>query len=190
MNENKDKRKYEYYYHMDNFEQEEKNPKKWKTRIIGGDIGLEPRVKYDLGEKTPGPGRYEDQYKKVRPKTPAYFLAERTGFGAIKQLIGTGDEVGPGRYDVQSAKYTSKHRIPPAYKFGKYEGRDIFNKTWAKHETYEVYSCVGNQTRSKKRTEPRAKIGKSTRDREAIRGTFNCMMDRQPMRVNIPMPKF
>lgn len=48
---------------------------------------------------------------------------------------------------------------------------------------------MGKQPQSKKRTEPRAKIGKSTRDRESFRGTFSCMMDRQPIKINIPMPK-
>ena len=102
--------------------------------------------------------------------------------------------VGPGRYRVESAKYTSKHLIPPAYHFGKQERPGIFKGKKGRRdmysETYEVYSCMGNQTRSKKRTEPRTKFGKSTRDRESSRGTFNCMMDRQPMKVCIPMPKF
>jgi len=49
---------------------------------------------------------------------------------------------------------------------------------------------MGNQVQSKKRTEEQVKIGKSTRDREKLRGTFNSMMERRPMSVRIPMPKF
>ena len=43
---------------------------------------------------------------------------------------------------------------------------------------------------SKKKTESRAKIGKATRERESNRGVFKSMMERQPTRISIPMPKF
>ena len=49
---------------------------------------------------------------------------------------------------------------------------------------------MGNQVQSKKKTEEQVKIGKSTRDREKLRGTFKSMMERQPTTIRIPMPKF
>ena len=174
-----------------NYRKVEDYPSKWRTRIIGGPFGVEARVKYDLSEKTPGPGRYEDSFKKVRPRTPAYCIAERTGFSSIKQLVGTSKKVGPGAYRVESARFTSKHRNFPAYSIGKQGMNKSSKEDRPRKEPFSTwdYSSLGNQSYSKKRTEPRAKIGKSTRERETFRGTFKSMMDRQPVKVSIPMPK-
>ncbi|MCQ2818148.1 MAG: hypothetical protein MJ252_12855 [archaeon] len=181
--------KYEHYKHIDNFREEEKNPRKWSKRVIGGAIGLDPRIKYDFREKTPGPGRYENTYKNIKPHAPTYFIGEKTGFNSCTQLVGTPATVGPGKYRVETAKYTSRHRLFPIYSIGKQKRPGLFNKNWSKNETYDKYSSMGKQNMSKKRTEPRAKIGKSTRDREAIRGVFRAQMERAPVRVCIPMPK-
>lgn len=164
-------------------------PKKW-NHVPGGAIPLESRVKYDFREKTPGPGRYEPQIKAVRPKTPSYFIAEKTNASSIKMQTGTTEKVGPGAYRVESAKYTSKHKLFPVYTIGKGKRKPLYNKNWAKNETYFMYSSCGNQVMSKKKTESRTKIGKATRERENTRGVFRSMMERQPTRVNIPMPKF
>lgn len=182
--------KYEYFNHVDTGKEEEKNPKKWKNHIVGGAMNLEPRVKYDFREKTPGPGRYEPKIKSVRPKSPAYFIAEKTNASSIKMLVGTNENVGPGKYRVESAKYTSKHTLYPKYTIGKDKRKPLYNKNWAKNETYYMYHSCGNQVMSKKRTEPIINVGKSTRDREKKRGTFQSMMERQPTRIRIQMPKF
>ena len=49
---------------------------------------------------------------------------------------------------------------------------------------------MGNQVQSKKKTEEMVRIGKSTRDREKKRGVFKSTMERQPMSIKSPMPKF
>ena len=49
---------------------------------------------------------------------------------------------------------------------------------------------MGNQVQSKKKTEEMVKIGKSTREHEKKRGMFKSMMERQPVSIKIPMPKF
>ena len=181
------KEKFSYYNHVDKGKTD--YPKKW-NHVVGGAIPLEARVKYDFREKTPGPGRYEPQTKVVRPKTPSYFIAEKTNASSIKMLTGTNENVGPGKYRVESAKYTSKHKLFPKYTIGNDKRKPLYNKGFAKNETYYVYSSCGNQVMSKKRTESRAKIGKATRDRENNRGVFKSMMERQPTRISIPMPKF
>ena len=181
--------KYEHYKHIDNFKEEEKNPKTWSKRVIGGAIGLAPRIKYDYREKTPGPGRYENSYRAVKPKAPTYVIGEKTGFNSCTQLVGTPVQVGPGKYRVESAKFTSRHTLFPVYSIGKAKRAPLYNTNWTKNQTYDRYSSMGKQNMSKKRTESRTKIGKSTRDREALRGIFRSTMDRQPTRLNIPMPK-
>jgi hypothetical protein len=103
---------------------------------------------------------------------------------------GTGEGVGPGRYRVESAKYTSKHKLFPQYSIGKEKRKPLYNSNWTKNETYFMYSSCGNQVMSKKKTEPRGKVGKSTRDAEAKRGVFKSMMERPRTAIRIPMPKF
>ena len=64
------KEKYAYfdhiYKHQDNLI---KFPQK-NGKTIGGAIGLDPRIKYDYREKTPGPGRYTPSMKCTKPKSP------------------------------------------------------------------------------------------------------------------------
>ena len=85
---------------------------------------------------------------------------------------------------------SSKYRRPPQYSLGKDKRKGLFNLTWTKHETYEDYSSVGKQVRSYRRTAAEIQMGKATRDAENKRGIFSHMMDRQPVKVVIPLPKF
>ena len=57
---------------------------------------------------------------------------------------------------------------------------------WSK---YENYSCVGDQIRTHKRSEPKINIGKATRETEKNRGIFANTMDRIPTKISIPLPK-
>lgn len=43
---------------------------------------------------------------------------------------------------------------------------------------------------TQKKTEPQVNLGKSTRDGEKRRGFFKQMMDKQPTKVRIEIPKF
>ena len=104
---------------------------------------------------------------------------------------GTNPNVGPGKYKVGTAdRSLSNWKNAPLYSVGKGQRRGLYNKYWQKNETYYMYSSVGEQIMTKKRTEPRPKEGRSTRAIEQKRGVFRSMMERQPMRVSIPMPKF
>ena len=158
--------------------------------MIGGAMPLEPRVKYDFREGVPGPGRYDLSLKLVKPRDCSYFIGEKVASLTLKNLTGTNDVVGPGKYSVEKSKKTSIHRDFPTWTLGKSKRRGLYNKTWTEHETYEDYSSVGKQIRTKKRTESEIKIGRATRDGEMHRGMFKQMMDRQPQKVRIPMPKF
>ena len=62
-------------------------------------------------------------------------------------------------------------------------------KIWTKNETYATPSSVGDQTLSKKTTEPRVKIGKATREKVKKLGMFPSMMSKQPTRIRIDHPK-
>ena len=183
--------RYTYYNHryspLDDFAT---LPKKW-NRTIGGSIGVSPKTSYNFREKTPGPGRYEPSLRLVRAKTPSYYVGEKTNGSSIKLLTGTNPNVGPGKYKVGTAdRSLSNWKNAPLYSVGKGQRRGLYNKYWQKNETYYMYSSVGEQIMTKKRTEPRPKEGRSTRAIEQKRGVFRSMMERQPVRVNIPMPKF
>lgn len=182
--------KYEYFKHVYNQKEDlSRFPKKW-GKTIGGAKVLEPRIKYDYREKTPGPGRYTPSMKSVRPKSAKYFIGEKTGFSALNLMTGTNQTVGPGKYQPENTKYYSHHPKFPIYSIGKANRKPLYNKPWTKNESYWIYSSMGNQVQSKKKTEEMVKIGKSTREHEKKRGMFKSMMERQPVSIKIPMPKF
>ncbi len=182
--------KYSYYNHMNRDVKDilKYRPKWGKT--IGGAIGKDPRIKYDYREKAPGPGRYTPSLKCVKPKSAKYVIGEKTGNSAMKLMTGTNQDVGPGKYRPETAIYHSHHQKFPIYSIGKGKRPPLNPKSWAKTESYWIYSSMGNQVQSKKRTEEMVKIGKSTREREKKRGTFKSMMERQPVSIRIAMPKF
>ena len=190
-------------------------PKIW-SKVKGGAMPLEARIKYDYRETVPGPGRYEPSYKLTKPKSYKYFIGEKFKTLTLNLLTGTDKVVGPGKYDivysmndlignskkdgknvdwgkkfaeVKRNKYTSIHQVPPVWSFIKAKRKELYNKTWTKNETYEIYSSVGDQIRTHKRSEPKINIGKATRDTEKIRGIFANTMDRIPSKVSIPLPK-
>ena len=188
-------------------------PKKWK-KIKGGAWPLEPRIKYDFRENVPGPGRYEPSYKLTKPHDFTYIIGEKYKTLTLNLLTGIDKVVGPGKYDivysmndldgkdindikswskklkeVKRNKYTSVHTDAPIWSIGKDKRKGLFNKTWTQHETYEIYSCVGDQIRTHKRSEPKINIGKATRDMEKIRGVFANTMSRIPTKIRIPLPK-
>lgn len=92
--------------------------------------------------------------------------------------------------EVKRNKYTSIHQDPPIWSIGKDKRKGLFNKTWTKNETYEIYSSMGDQVRNYRTSEPKINIGKSTRDIEKHRGIFPSTMSRIPSKVCIPLPKF
>lgn len=182
--------KYAYY---DQIYKNQDNLTKFPSKggkTIGGAIGLDPRIKYDYREKTPGPGRYTPSMKCTKPKSAKYFIGEKTGNSALKLMTGTEPEVGPGKYRPESAVYYSHYQKFPIYSIGRGKRPPLNSKPWTKNETYWIYSSMGNQIQSRKKTEEMVKIGKSTREREKKRGTFKSMMERQPATIRIAMPKF
>ena len=132
--------KFDFYDHLYNEKDDfGKIPKRW-IKTAGGAMSLEPRIKYDFREGVPGPGRYEPDIKIVRPKTPSYYLGEKTNSYSLKLFTGTTDMVAPWTYKVEKAKKTSIHSEPPIWTLGKDKRRGLSNKTWTKNETYYCYS--------------------------------------------------
>ena len=176
---------------------------------------LEPRIKYDYRENVPGPGRYDPSFKLVKPHGYTYVIGEKYKTLTLNLLTGTDSIVGPGKYDivysmndlekdkdkkttknwakklneVKRNKFTSVHKDVPIWSIGKDKRKGLFNRTWTKNETYEVYSCLGDQIRTHKKSEPKINIGKATREMEKIRGVFANTMARTPSKVYIPLPK-
>lgn len=150
---------------------------------------LEPKIKYDYREKSPGPGRYDPTLNLTRPHAFNYVIGEQLDSLTFKILSGTNEVVGPGKYNVEKSKLTSIHKDFPVWSLGKERRRGLFNRTWTKNETYEIYSSVADQIRTHKRSEPKINIGNSTREIEKIRGVFPSTMARTPSMVVIPLPK-
>ena len=111
------------------------------------------------------------------------------GSFALRSNCSTNEMVGPSSYRAEEAKKNSRHQDFPVWSFAKSERKGLFNKTWTKNETYEIYSSIGNQVRNYKTSEPVINIGNSTRDVEKHRGFFPATMSRIPSKVRIPFPK-
>ena len=110
--------------------------------------------------------------KSIKPKSAKYFIGEKTGYSALKLMTGTDQGVGPGKYRPETAKYHSHHPKFPIYSIGKAKRQPLYNKPWTKSESYWIYSSMGKQLQSKKKTEEMVKIGKSTREREKKKRHF------------------
>jgi len=133
--------KFEYYNHTyDEYKEFDLSllKKKWE-KVQGGAIGLDPRIKFEIKEIYPGPGRYEPKMKQVKPTPPAYYLGEKGNITSIKVMTSTNENVGPDKYPVESCSFTSKHQVPPKWSLpmGKRKGLDY--KVWTKNETYYLY---------------------------------------------------
>lgn len=101
---------------------------------------MEPRNKYDFREHVPGPGRYDPTIKYSKPKSPAYYLGERTNMNSLDLVTGTNEIVGPGSYNTDANIKTSKHMEVPRWSIGKDIRKGMNLTTWTKNETYQLYS--------------------------------------------------
>lgn len=135
---------------------------------------------------TPGPGRYNPKVEPVKLRPPSYYMAEKTNKFAIKLETGTDEKVGPGKY-VTEGKYTSKHNTPSKWSIPKQPKKPIIINTPSKNQTYFIYSSLGNQIISKKKTEVQNSIGKEAKDR-MVRGTFSAHLSFRPTRISLPLP--
>lgn len=160
------------------------------TKVVGGAIGNEQRIKREFREKTPGPGNYTPSLKCTRPKSANYFIGEKSGPSSLQLFTGTNNDVGPGKYRPESAVYHSHHTKFPVYSIGTGKRPPLSTPPCSENTKFMNYSSMQKQVQSQKRTEDMISIGKSTRETEKKRGMFNCMMERQPVKFCIPMPKF
>ncbi len=112
--------------------------KKWKT-TIGGAIALEPRIKFEVKDIFPGPGRYEPSLNLVKPKQPSYYIAEKGNITSIKNVTGTNENVSSNSYRTEIAGFTSKHLNPPKWSLPVSERKGLDMKVWTKNETYYIY---------------------------------------------------
>ena len=185
--------RYDYYNHpYDKDNDLGALPKKW-DRIVGGATSLDPKVKYDFSEKTPGPGRYDPKFENEsqKPRMPCYFLGLRTKQGSPLDLkTGTGKNVAPWTYNQDNVSKLSGHRDFPVYSFQKDRRRPLGDKVWTKNESYFIYSSIGNQVMAQKPTMPIESFTKSTRETRQKCGVFKSMMENQPTNIKISMPKF
>lgn len=122
------------------------------------------KVSLDLGDTT--------QILKLSNQE-TYFIGEKVECLSLQNLTGTNDTVGPGKYPVQNSQKTSVHTNFPTWTLGKSKRQGLYNKTWTKHETYEVYSNAGKQIRTKKKQNQKLKLGKQ---QEMERNSKECFL--------------
>lgn len=182
--------RYDYYNHPYDKETDlGALPKKW-DKIPGGASCLAPKMIYDFNEKTPGPGRYEPKFEIQKKKMPSYYLGLKLKGNSVSLQTGTGINVAPWSYNQDNVTSLSQHREFPVYSFQKDKRKPLGDKVWTKNESYFVYSSMGNQVMAQKPTMPVESFTKSTRETRSKCGMFNSMLENQPTKISIPMPKF
>lgn len=90
--------------------------------------------------------------------------------------------VGPGLYE-QDVRALSTQKNDPKVSFNRTAKMSLENRMQYVHETYEEYSAIGSQVRSKKRTEGRCGFDKS--DRCIKPGIFKQDMSMQAPKLNL-----
>lgn len=182
--------RFEYYnYPYDESTDLATIPKRW-NHVKGGAAALDPRIKYDFTEKVPGPGRYEPNYSTQGKRQPCYFLGMKLKSHSLSNSTGTGINVAPWTYNPDNVCALSQHREFPVYTFPKGHRKGLNEKVWTKNESYYLYSSIGNQIMTHKPTMPIESFTKASRDTQNKCGVFKSMMERQPTKISIPMPKF
>ena len=159
--------KYDYYdYPIDSISQN--NNKKWDSRIIGGDIGIEERFNefknYCNEASRPGPGGYNPAYSLYKYKKNNY------GYMGIKPEIKKEKDVYDKRsfYEVncQIGSNVNNYKFvnSPSYVFGTSK-RDLEKKKNRSkiNDRYLKYSSFGEQIMTQKNSRPNYSFGKQER---------------------------
>jgi len=102
-------------------------------------FGTSTREGLDYLEKIPGP-QYYPPLKPEIPKQPLFSLGSRReyGPGALTDLIGTTETVGPGSYFPEKCSNPSTKPNRPEYGFPEARRKPLHNKPQDKNQTYAV----------------------------------------------------
>ncbi len=156
------------------------------NKVKGGYITIDQNTEFKKARAlTPGPDRYNPDKNIIKERPPSYSISVKTNDCHMKDLVGTTDVVGPGKYKVDG-KYTSKHQKQPLWTFTK-SVRPNTSKTTTKNQTYFTYSSMGKQAISYKKTETKTSIGKEKKDK-LVRGLLPSHISFKPTKVFIPHP--
>lgn len=187
--------KYSYYNHKDivfnnNITTNLLNQSRFNN-LKGGSIGISSREDNYINKvraQTPGPDYYNtSNLDKIKKRPPSYYISEKCFPSSLINQSGTSVKVGPGRYSIIN-KVTSIHKSVPIYSFTK-DVKSRRSKENTKNQSYFMYSSLGKQAMSMKRSENKISVGKESRGNSA-KGVYKAHMSFQPVKVNIPMPSF
>jgi hypothetical protein len=185
--------KYDHFDLKDTFTEPAKANIYVKKNYGVAKFGTESRIPVEMNMASPGP-QYYPPLKPEVPLAPKFTLgARRTNpnGSALENIVSTPGLVGPGRYPVEKAAHTSKHKNYSKWSFPKSEKIPKPKRSVSKHQTYDTKNVAcGPQYVSQRKSMPVVSIGNATRDQTARLGTFKDMMATQPTRVRIAHPKF
>ena len=162
------KEKFPYYdqtYNKNN--DNEKINKKWRSRIVGGDIGCEDRMKYlnVEGATEPGPGRYypKDIYFKYQGNKLGGYMSSKYGKSSFIKNTGTNENVGPTSYEIGEKSNLIKFNNSPKISIG--NSKRSVNKVpmYMIGDGHYIYSAFGEQIMTAKDSRPQYTIGKENR---------------------------
>ena len=162
------KEKYPYYdlkYNPSN--DNEKIKKKWRSRIVGGDIGCDDRMKYlnVEGATEPGPGRYypKDIHFKYERNQLGGYMGPKHGKSSLHQEIGTNENIGPTTYEIGGKSHLIKFDNSPKISIGNSKRSVNCVPMNMIGDGYMKYSAFGEQIMTQKDSRPQYTIGKENR---------------------------
>lgn len=137
----------------------------------------------------------DHQYYPERPdfkQPPKYSLGGRRSNdpGVLNNATSTPEAVGPATYMIEGATKLDKWKQASKWSFPQANRRDLSNKAYDRHQTYDKRESIGPQYISRKRTAPQHKFGNETREGRQKSGMFQSSMTQQQAHIRLPHPKF
>ena len=183
---------YEHYEHNDMSTDTIRSKNRCMKQHGGVKIGTERKGRDQTNLLGPGPA-YNPPHKMNQPRQPMYTMAARRDCGsALANATSTPKLVGPARYDTISAHtQNSERKKAPIHSFTRASRSDASFRNKAINQTYDTsQQSMGNQLNSRKKTQPRVSMPKSTRVQQSKLGTFKDMMATRPTTIRIAHPNF
>ena len=134
--------------------------------------------------QTPG-AIYNPGFNPKHTNAPVYsfgFKREKKGQSALMMPTSTPGNVGPGLYDPDK-RSISTQKAEVKVKFNATAKMALEPRKTYVHETYEDYSAIGQQLRSKKTTEGRVKFDKAQKN--VSTGVFKQDLATQMPKLNL-----
>ena len=121
-------------------------------------------MKRIIDESSPGPGRYSPRIRFARYHNgTAGYMGMKLNDNLAIPKTGTSCDVAPTSYEIGNRSQYTKFEHSPRFSFGNDKRKPLNRDINTKHETYAMYSSIGEQIMAPKDTLPQFTFGKAQR---------------------------